>query len=428
MLATTLIIVTLLLVCFLMMSTEHIHHINRAAVAMCCGVASWVIYMLFGGIAENVIVRYIGEACSVILFLIATNTIVEVLHNNGVFDFLITWLRMRNSRLFLWIISLITCLVSANVDNLTTVVLMMSIIAGVVRSSHQRKVYACTVMVAAALGGCCTVIGDMTSLMLWVRGLVTPTDFFLGLAPACFASLCVFNLLMSHSLQGRVEVVSILSRYDGGESYLHAWQKVLLLVLGIGGLWFIPTFRHLTHLPPFLGALCVLALMWMIEGLFNLERNGNVLLVQRHYFRTTEFIGMRMILYFLGVSLAVGALTECGALHEAGTFLVTHVGNTYAYAMAVGALSTLIDNVPMMMIGMNMFDHATTASFALNGSYWLLLSYCCSFGGAILFIGTMAGQAVLQVQHINFTWLIRHYAWKVLVAWFAGVLTFWAIN
>lgn len=428
MLVTTLIIVTLLLVCFIMMSTEHVHHINRAAVAMCCGVASWVIYMIFGGIAENAITRYIGEACNVILFLIATNTIIEVLHNNGVFDSLITWLRMRNSRLFLWIISVITVLVSANVDNLTSVVLMMSIIGNIVRSSHQRKVYACVVMVAAALGGCCTVIGDMTSLMLWVRGLVTPTDFFLGLLPACLVSLCAFNLLMSHSLYGRVEVVSIFSRHESGESYLANWQKIILLILGIGGLWFIPTFRHLTHLPPFLGALCVLALMWMIEGLFNLERNGNVLLVQRHYFRNTEFIGMRMILYFLGVSLGIGALTECGALDQVGHYLLDNVGNSYVYAMAVGALSTLIDNVPMMMIGMNMFDHASGVDFALNGNYWLLLSYCCSFGGAILFIGTMAGQAVLQVQHINFMWLLRHYAWKVLLAWLVGVVVFWAAN
>ena len=303
MLLMTLIIVAVLVVGFLLMSTEQVHHVNRAAVAMVCGVIVWVIYLLRGGdyvelvhgeeylaflkgavptgdslkyfVAEHVITKYIGEACSVILFLIATNTIVEVLHNNGVFDSLIYWLRMRNSRIFLWVISLLTFAISANVDNFTTVVLMMSIITQIVRSHYQRVIYACTIMVAACLGGCFTAIGDMTSVMLWVRGAITPSAYAAGLFLPAFASLCVFNLLIATKLHGRVELFSILSRYNGDDSSLAAWQKVMLLVLGIAGLWFIPSFHAITQLPPFLGALSVLALIWAVEGLCNLERNGN---------------------------------------------------------------------------------------------------------------------------------------------------------
>ena len=457
MLLMTLIIVAVLFIGFVLMSTEQMHHINRATVAMVCGVVAWVIYLLDGEefvllmhgeeyraflaggdstedslkyfVAENVLARYIGEACSVILFLIATNTIVEVLHNNGVFDSLIDWLRMRNSRVFLWVVSLLTFAISANVDNLTTVVLMMSIISQVVRNHHQRVIYACTIMIAACLGGCFTAIGDITSVMLWVRDAITPSAYAAGLFLPAFASLCVFNVLIGMKLHGRVEIYSALSRFDGDDSYLAAWQKVLLLVVGIAGLWFIPSFHYITKLPPFLGSLSVLALIWAVEGLCNLERDGNVIMVQRHYFRNTEFIGMRIILYFIGISLGVGAFAECGALDWVGTWLENNIDNVYIYGVAVGALSSLMDNVPLMMACMNLFQVDTvagsTSEFIQNGIYWQLLSYCCACGGSLLFIGSMAGQAVLEVESIRFKWYIRHYLWRALVAWIVGLGVFW---
>lgn len=460
MLFMTLIIVAVLLIGFILMSTEQMHHINRATVAMVCGVIAWVIYMLNGGdfvhlmhgmeyqeflaggnstadglkffVAEHVVTKYIIEACSVILFLIATNTIVEVMHNNGVFDALIYWLRMRNSRLFLWVISLLTFAISANVDNLTTVVLMMSIISQIVRNSHQRVIYACSILVSACMGGCFTAIGDMTSLMLWVRGAITPSAYAAGLFPPAIVTVCVFNALLGMRLHGRVEIFSVISRYHGDDSYWSSWQKATLLILGIVGLWFIPSFHYITKLPPFLGSLSVLALIWAVEGLFNLERNGNVLMVQRHYFRNTEFIGMRLILYFLGVSLGVGALAECGALDYVGIWLEGYVDNVYIYGLVVGVLSSILDNVPLVMAGMNLFhiDMAldSTSEFAQNGIYWQLLSYCCACGGCLLFVGSMAGQAMLEVERIRFKWYIRHYLWRALVAWMVGLAVFWLIH
>ncbi|MDE5998772.1 MAG: sodium:proton antiporter [Bacteroidaceae bacterium] len=456
----TLIIVAVLSVGFVLMSTEQMHHINRATVAMGCGVIAWVIYLLNGGefvhlmheeeylaflaggnsttdglkwfVAEHVVMKYIVEACSVILFLIATNTIVEVMHNNGLFDALIYWLRMRDSRVFLWIISLLTFAISANVDNLTTVVLVMSIISQIVRNHHQRVIYACSILVSACMGGCFTAIGDMTSLMLWVREAITPSAYAAGLFLPALITVCVFNALIGMRLHGRVEIFSVLSRYHGDDSYWSSWQKATLLILGIVGLWFIPSFHYITKLPPFLGSLSVLALIWAVEGLFNLERNGNVLMVQRHYFRNTEFIGMRLILYFIGVSLCVGALAECGALDFVGTWLEEHVGNVYVYGLIVGVLSSILDNVPLMMMGMNLFQVDTVvgsaSEFVKNGIYWQLLSFCCAGGGCLLFVGSMAGQAMLEVERIRFKWYIRHYLWCALLAWMAGLIVFWLIH
>ena len=453
----TLIIVAVVLFGFILMTTEQAHHINRATIAMVSGVAAWVIYMVNGGqfvqlmhqsdyasfmssgmsssdsikyfISEHVITRYIIEACSVILFLIATNTIVEVLHNNGVFDSLMSWLRMRGSRKFLWTISILTFVISANVDNLTTVVLMMSFVANIVRNHYQRVSYASAIIVSACMGGCFTAIGDMTSVMLWVRGLITPSAYAAGLFLPAIAVLCTFNLLIGSMLHGRVEIYSVLTRYDGNDSSWAAWQKVVLLVLGIAGLWFIPSFHFITKLPPFLGSLSVLALIWAVEGIFNLEKNGNVLLVQRHYFRNAEFISIRIILYFLGITLGVGALAECGALDFVGRWLESNINNVYIYGVAVGLLSSILDNVPLMMSCMNMFPLDTvpesTSEFVQNGIYWQLLSFCCACGGTLLFVGTLAGQAVLEVEKIRFRWYIRNFLWRALAAWAVGLGVFW---
>ena len=447
MLLTTLVIVAILVAGFLLMSTRQINHVNRAAVAMFCGVIAWVVYMIHGGdflslmhypgyvygnekefIANNVIVKYINEACQVILFLISTNAILEIMNNNGVFDSLIKWMRTRSCKAFLWSLSLITFVISANVDNLTTVVLMMSIMGQVVAEHRQRVVYACVILISAILGGSFTVIGDMTSVMLWVHGVVTPSAFASGLVLPVLTSLIVFNLLASKLLEGNLRVTSQVYRFDGNDSLLSPFQKILMLIVGLVGLWSIPTFHTLTQLPPFLGALCVLALVWVLEGFFNLRRTGNMLFVSRKSIRSSEFIGMQLILYFLGISLAVGALVETGALRYVSDMLTTHVHNVYIYGAFFGLISSIIDNIPFVMVGINLFDPDTinaTQDFACNGIYWQLLAFCSALGGSLLYVGTLAGHAVAEVERIRLPWYFRHIFWRVLIAWAAGMVVFY---
>ena len=456
MLFVTIVIVTVLFLAYVLMETEHVNRINRVAIAMFSGVIVWVLYMLRAGdfirlvhpdeyklfldgaasttasvkefVAHNILEQYITEACSVILFLISTNTILEMMNNNGVFDSLTRWLRMRNSRYFLWILSTLTFLISANVDNLTTVVLMMGLMGKIVKSEYQRTIYVCSILVSALLGGCFTVIGDMTSVMLWTRGVITPTVFTSGMFLPCIASLVTFNILLSSTLKGGVEVTSIITSYDMDDSYFSSWKKIVFLIIGIGGLWFIPSFHTLTKLPPFLGALCVLSLLWVIEGIFNFKRNGIMIFVQRNYLTNTEFVGMRIILYFIGASLGAGVLKECGALGYCATWLEANVGNVYIYGAILSVLSSVCDNIPVVLMGMNTFAMETadaTSAFAQNGVYWQMLSYCCAMGGSLFFVGTLAGQAVLQVENIQFRWYIRHYAWRVIVTWCVGLLAFW---
>ena len=355
-------------------------------------------------VSTHILGGYITEACSVILFLIATNTIVEVLNNNGVFDPIAEWIRTRDSKKFLWILTGLTFLISANIDNLTTVVLMLTIMNQIVRSHAQKVVYACAIMMSANLGGSVTVIGDMTSLMLWVRGVVTPL------------------------LHGKVDIHSFLGRFQGDDSPLAPWAKTLLLMVGIVGIWAIPTFHAETKLPPFLGALCVLALVWVVDGILNLERNGMDIVIRRNYVRDSEFISMKTILYFLGVSMGVGALKETGAINYISDLMTTYIGNEYIYASILGLLSSVVDNVPLMLIGLNAFDLDTvnnTSAFALNGSYWQLLPLCSALGGSLLMIGSLAGQQAMESENVRMIWYIRHFLWRVLVAWAVAMAVFW---
>ncbi len=452
----TLIIVAVLAVGYALMATEQSNHISRAAVAMICGVVAWLLYMLRGGtflelmhpdewaafltgntsspsavkefVSTHILGGYITEACSVILFLIATNTIVEVLNNNGVFDPIAEWIRTRDSKKFLWILTGLTFLISANIDNLTTVVLMLTIMNQIVRSHAQKVVYACAIMMSANLGGSVTVIGDMTSLMLWVRGVVTPSSFFLGLILPTLSALAVFNLCTSTLLHGKVDIHSFLGRFQGDDSPLAPWAKTLLLMVGIVGIWAIPTFHAETKLPPFLGALCVLALVWVVDGILNLERNGMDIVIRRNYVRDSEFISMKTILYFLGVSMGVGALKETGAINYISDLMTTYIGNEYIYASILGLLSSVVDNVPLMLIGLNAFDLDTvnnTSAFALNGSYWQLLPLCSALGGSLLMIGSLAGQQAMESENVRMIWYIRHFLWRVLVAWAVAMAVFW---
>ena len=449
----TLIIVAVLLTGYLLMSTVRINHINRAAVAMFCGVIVWILYIFEAGdflqlmhpeeyaayqatheirgltvgsfVSQHLMTHYIIEACSVILFLIATNTILEVMFHDGVFDSLIKWLRMSSGKRFLWSLTLITFVISANVDNLTTAVLMMSIMGKLVSNHRQRVIYACAILIAANLGGAFTVIGDMTSLMLWVRGVVTASSFAAGLFLPCFISLCVFNLLLSFLIHGRVETYSFIRSYRGDDSLLAPWQKSVMLVVGIVGLWSIPTFSSITHFPAFLGAMCVLALIWVLEGAFTFRLNGNIFFVRRDYIRNTDFIGSQLILYYIGISLGVGALKECGALDAARDFLTQNFHNVYAYGAITGLLSCVVDNIPFVMSGMNMFELNSTPDTVMDGSYWQMLSFCSAIGGCLLYVGTLAGHAVVEVENIRLSWYWRHIVWRVAVAWAAGMLVFW---
>ena len=431
----TLILVIVLVIGCVLIATEKISHINKAAVAMFAGTLCWLLYLIYGSsyvtsehalafsefvggrpvskdlvrefIANSVFMRYVADACELVLYLLATMTIVEVLSNNGCFDFLSEWLRTRNCRRLLWLTAGITFVLSANLDNLTTACLMLTAIHTLVANRRQRMIFGAMVVVAANCGGAFTVIGDMTSLSLWVKGVITPTHYSGMLFLPCLTATVVTGLLMMRHLPVRLELAQTAPRYRGDDTVLNRAQRLLMLLVGIGGLWFIPTFHRLTELPPFVGALCVLSLLWIIHELCN-----------RKLLKSEQMASRKRL------PLAL-------QLREMAEWCSIHVPNIYVIGIFMGLLSMWLDGIVVMLANVSTFALPAQAgldgyfqSFDTDGSFWPLLSYCTAWGGSLLTIGSMAGYALLRMENVSLTWYLRFVTGKVLVGGLCGLIVF----
>ena len=293
----TLIIVILLLLGYVVIATGHLTGVNKAAIAIFIGTVGWVVYISYGTdfvmarhpqdyeeflggdlpssdavkhyIYNNVFLYYVGRAASIVMFLLATMSIVEILNNNGCFDFITKWIRTRNSKRLLWSITFATFILSANLDNLTTTTMMLVIMHSIVQNRRQRMLIGTAIVLAANFGGCFTVIGDPIGLILWGDGAITATNFSSYMALPALTAWVIPTILIGRELPERIDAQWSPMPYRGDETNLSPWQRILMLFVGIGGLWFIPTFHTITKLSPFLGALCVLSVLWVVNELMN---------------------------------------------------------------------------------------------------------------------------------------------------------------
>ena len=436
----TIVIIALMLLAYLLIASEHLTHINKATTAMFAGVVGWILYIIYMGhdkaaIANDVFPRHSAYFCSIVLYLLSTMAIVEVLSNNGCFDFITDQLRTRSMRRFLWGIVGITFVLSANLDNLTTVVLMLIIMRRLLANRRQRLYVGAAIVVAACAGGCFTVIGDVTTLMIWTRGAVTPTAFAQAMLPAALVATIVPTLLISFDLPDSLDINRRHIVYRGDESVIPLWQRLILLVLGIGGLWFVPTFHRLTLLPPFLGSLCVLGVIWVLDEVFNrhgLRTEQPTLLPGSN--RRLQYEVLQVIMFFIGVALAVSVLAEVGALKSVGDWLNHNVHDIYVISIFLGALSAVLDNIVLVLSAVSICDvlpEAQTAYqqfFLENGQYWHLVVLSGCIGGCLLPIGSTAGYALMKSEDTSMWWYFRHITGKVLMGWIAALITYFATD
>ena len=436
----TIVIIALMLLAYLLIASEHLTHINKATTAMFAGVVGWILYIIYMGhdkaaIANDVFPRHSAYYCSIVLYLLSTMAIVEVLSNNGCFDFITDQLRTRSMRRFLWGIVGITFVLSANLDNLTTVVLMLIIMRRLLANRRQRLYVGAAIVVAACAGGCFTVIGDVTTLMIWTRGAVTPTAFAQAMLPAALVATIVPTLLISFDLPDSLDINRRHIVYRGDESVIPLWQRLTLLVLGIGGLWFVPTFHRLTLLPPFLGSLCVLGVIWVLDEVFNrhgLRTEQPTLLPGSN--RRLQYEVLQVIMFFIGVALAVSVLGEVGALKSVGDWLNHNVHDIYVISIFLGALSAVLDNIVLVLSAVSICDvlpEAQTAYqqfFLENGQYWHLVVLSGCIGGCLLPIGSTAGYALMKSEDTSMWWYFRHITGKVLMGWIAALITYFATD
>lgn len=455
------IIVTILLVGLVLIATENFNRMNKAAVAMFMGGFCWLLYIAYGAtfvvsqhpvdflshlfrhpedaisvkefIANHLFLNYLVSAAEIVLFLLGTTTIVEVLNNNGCFDFIQEWLRTRSSKRFLWILAAVTFIISANLDNLTTVCLMLAVVHTMVADDRQRLVYGSVVVLAANCGGAFTVIGDVTTLSLWTNDLVTPTAFSGSLILPCLAALVSMLLLLQRMLPERISLMQARPIYRGDDTVLTRSQRLLMLFVGIGGLWFIPTFHRLTHLPPFVGALSVLSLLWIVNELCNRMLLGSEQMTTKRQPMVLQYTNIQNMLYFIGITLALGAVTETGAFEAFFLWLTEHLNDDlYIIASVMGLVSGAVNNVTAVLANISVFtqdlvqahpDYET--AFAQNGTFWPLLSFSSAMGGSLLTIGTMAGYALMRMEHVTLRWYLTHVTGKVFVGWIVGLVVFY---
>ncbi|MBR0525070.1 MAG: sodium:proton antiporter [Prevotella sp.] len=450
----TLIILAVMLVSLILISTEHFTNINKAAIAIFAGTVGWVLYICYGTdfimgqhaadygsylsgmkatsvtakhfIAGEIFLPYVGKASEIVLFLLATMTIVEILSNNGCFDFLCQLLKTRNSQRMLWSLAAITFFISANLDNLTTTLMMLIMMHGIIQSRRQRMIFGSAIVVSANCGGALTVIGDPAGLVLWNMGAVSATNFSMLMLLPCLVAWGITIWLIGRMLPERCDTDWIVMPYRGDDTRLTVWQRLLMLFVGIGGLWFIPTFHNITKLSPFLGALCVLSVLWVVNELVN-RHLMNPDQINHRKPQILKYSVIQMILYVMGILLAMGVVTETGLFVQLSEWCSRHVGDVWLMGVLAGLMSSIVESFASCMSFISLYpltDAATGVSpaFMYDGEYWRIVAYCTAMGGNILAVGSICGLAMIKMERIHIGWYFRHVGWKALVGTIVGLL------
>ena len=463
-----LIIISILIVGYVLIAMGHVTKMNKAAIAMFAGTVGWVLYICYGTdfvmsqhpreysdflsgaaatsanvkqfIAQNIFIKYVGKGAEIVLFLLSTMTIVEILDNNGCFDFLSEWMRTRSSRRLLWTMAGITFIISANLDNLTTTTMMLVIMHKLLPNRRQRMVFGSAIVLAANCGGALTVIGDPNGLLLWTNGAVTATSFSASLALPCLLAWLLPTWWLGRSLPSHVELQSTAMPYRGDDTNLNRWQRLLMLFVGIGGLWFIPTFHNITKLSPFLGALCVLSVLWIVNEVVNRKLMNIDQMIQRPTPRVLQYGIIQLMLFVMGVMLAIGAVRETGIINHIEQFCHANIHNVWIMGVIAGVSSCVIDTFATCMSFFSLHqvidaqqlrlfsDSDYMSAFVTNGMYWKIIAYCSAMGGNVLLLGSMSGLALMKMEHIHVGWYFKHVGAVAAIGSALGLVLMWIMN
>ena len=398
----------------MLIAMENWTKVNKAAVSLLMAVLSWALYYWDSGVsAENIsaFTKALGETSEILFFLMGAMAIVEVVDANGGFDFFRERLVSRSKVELLWKLTFITFFLSAVLDNMTTAIIMVTILDKMTSNRKDKLLYASMVILSANSGGAFSPIGDVTTIMLWVKGYISTFGVLRSLFLPSLASVIIPAFIVSFSLKGRLE-----NPVEEGSREISR-QSLTVFCIGVGGLLFVPVFRFMTGLPPFMGVLLILAILWIVTDISHLLRK----------------IDLSTILFFLGILTTVAVLSEVGVLKAAGNYLGrVSEGNPYIVTTAIGFLSAVVDNVPLVAGCMGMYDVVTSGVgaelYGVDGTFWELLAYTGGVGGSMLIIGSAAGVVVMGLQDIPFGWYLRHFSWIACIGFLAGILTYWLQN
>lgn len=441
----TLTIVFIFVIGYVCIAAESFTKVNKAAIALLMCVLCWTLYMMDPGqylsqalpgaagslqeLATQVgesLKMHLGDTAETLFFLMGAMTIVEVVDTYGGFNFVRDIMKTRSKRKLLWRIAFMTFFLSAILDNLTTSIVMIMVLRKLIRDNKERMIFASIVIIAANAGGTFSPIGDVTTIMLWIKGMITTGGVLSELFLPSVVSLFIPVFILQFSLKGKLASEQNLP--EANVSTFTRRQRHIVFFLGVGGLIFVPIFRYLTNLPPFMGILLVLGLLWMVTEFFYRSTSEDDTMARRVSHLMSR-IDMSTILFFLGILMAVACLSEIGVLTALGTTLNNvSGGNHYLVTGTIGVISSIVDNVPLVAGCMGMYPIAPTGDMAVDGLFWQLLAYCAGVGGSMLIIGSAAGVVVMGLEKITFGWYLKHISWVALVGYLAGMVAYWLIR
>lgn len=454
------VMVVLFLLGYTAIAMEHKININKAASALILCCLLWIVYIfaapnLIGNSAELIeyaknnselsfkenvfnfvtnvqIIEHVGDVAEILFFLMGAMTIVELIDVHGGFSIITGHIKVTDKRKLLWKIAFITFFMSAVLDNLTTSIVMIMMLRKLISDQKDRWVYGSIIIIAANSGGAFSPIGDVTTIMLWVKGNISTGGIIPMLIVPAIVSVVIPTLFASRLLHPDAAKISTTSQtveettnVQGPAVYVTKFEQRCLFFLGVGSLIFVPIFKTITHLPPFIGVLLGLSLLWFYTELMYHRKKDMPEESKATISKVLKRVDMTTILFFLGILMAVAALQCAGILSMLATTL-DHVfnKNVYIINVIIGLLSSVVDNVPLVAGTMGMYDIAAVGPYAMDGAFWLFLAYCAGVGGSILIIGSAAGVVVMGLEKITFGWYLKHISWLALLGYLCGAAIF----
>ena len=431
---------------YLFIALESVTKVNKAAIALLMFAVCWTLLMfspesyfpnLTGqdliNTVSSAIEHHLGSTSTTLFFLMGAMTIVEIVDQNGGFNWVRSALQTRSKRALLWRIAFMTFVLSAILDNLTTSIVMVMILRKLVQDHKDRLVYASLVIIAANSGGAFSPIGDVTTIMLWNKGVITAAGVISEIIVPSIISMVVPAFIMQYMLKGELQIKEEATNEDSTVTVEHLSdsQRKSVFFIGVGGLMMVPVFKAITHLPPFVGILLVLSILWTVTEVFyyNLPHENDAEGTGKRVTNLLRNIDMSTILFFLGILMAVACLEQIGVLTTLGKGLnVAFNNNHYIVTGIIGVLSSIVDNVPLVAGSMGMYPVEAAGDMAIDGIFWQLLAYCAGVGGSMLIIGSAAGVVVMGLEKITFGWYMKHITWIAFVGYIAGILSYWVIR
>lgn len=426
---------------------EHNIHVDKTASAICTAVLCWTVYILFSSqlvdvsqlpawfteehgakpmaelarawVGEHQLLEFLGEISSILFFLLGAMTIVELVDAYGGFTLITNRINATSMVSLLWIVGLLAFFLSAALDNLTTTIVMISLVRKLIQSQKERLFFVGIIVIAANAGGAWSPIGDVTTTMLWIGGQISTVNIIKSLFLPSLICIVVPLLYLSVSLRG--QQISAPSDADGGHQVaVSDSHRNIIFFVGIGGLLFVPVFKTLTHLPPFMGMLLSLSVLWIVSELMHDDRN-QAMDSELHIIKVLKRVDTPSVFFFLGILLAVGALEATGILRMLAQQLDSSIGNIDMIVFLIGLLSAVVDNVPLVAASMGMYDLAT---YPTDSPTWEFLAFAAGTGGSCLIIGSAAGVAAMGMERINFFWYLKRIAPLALLGYVSGAAFF----